>query len=255
MIRVILVVLLLLYSYVSLSSQPNSWQIGLQEPATELMRMQAKSHTFVMLIMSIIFIFVALLLLYVMLRFRKNRVSKISKVTHSTALEIIWTVIPMIIALVLTFENVKLVGFRENIPKTDLILKVIGHQWYWSYHYPDYNGLSFDSYIKTNDALEKGDLRLLSVDNNVILPINTNIKLQVTASDVIHSWGVPSFGIKIDAVPGRLNESWFNITKAGTYYGQCYELCGQGHGFMPIVIQAVSKEDFDKWIEKKNKGI
>ncbi|WP_253299829.1 cytochrome c oxidase subunit II, partial [Wolbachia endosymbiont of Chironomus riparius] len=211
----------------SIASSPSPWQFGFQSPATELMEAATKSHSFVMLIMSVILLFVFLLLAYVIFRFRENKVSNISKITHSTILEITWTIIPTIIIAILIFENINLIKMQQDIPKTDLTLKIVGNQWYWNYKYPEYKDLSFDSYIKSDSDLNINDLRLLSVDNNVVLPINTNIRLQVTAADVIHSWGIPAFGIKIDAIPGRLNEAWFNIKKTGVYYGQCYELCGQ----------------------------
>lgn len=245
------VLIFILYAQESTASYPTIWQVGLQPAATELMEIASSSYSFVMLIMFIILVFVWLMLIYAVLRFRKNKTSQISKVTHNIVLEVTWTLIPMIIVGILTVENVKLIKAQQHIPKTELTLKVIGHQWYWHYQYPEYQGLAFDSYIKADNELKEKDLRLLSVDNNVVLPTNTNIKLQVTAGDVIHSWGVPAFGIKTDAVPGRLNEAWFNIKKPGMYYGQCYELCGQGHGFMPIVIEAVSKEDFNQWVENR----
>ncbi|MDN5247527.1 MAG: cytochrome c oxidase subunit II [Wolbachia endosymbiont of Tyrophagus putrescentiae] len=247
----ILILLIIFYSSLSIASSPSAWQLGFQLPATELMENAVKSHSFIMLLMSAVVLFVWLLLFYVVFRFHKSKVSSVSKVTHNIILEIIWTVVPVIIVAILTVENIKLIKEQEKIPKTELTLKVIGNQWYWGYQYPEHQGLSFDSYIKGDADLSAQDLRLLSVDNHVVLPVNTNIRLQVTAADVIHSWGIPAFGIKIDAIPGRLNEAWFNIKKPGVYYGQCYELCGQGHGFMPIVVEAVSREDFDKWIEDK----
>ncbi|NUY39501.1 cytochrome c oxidase subunit II [Wolbachia endosymbiont of Litomosoides brasiliensis] len=239
------------YSSISVASAPASWQFGFPAPATEIMEIVAKSHSFVMSVMGAIVLFVWALLAYIVFRFRKSKVTNISKTHHNVLLEIVWFVIPTIIVSTLAFENAKLLKLQEKIPKADITLKVIGHQWYWSYQYPEYQGVSFDSYIKEKDDFVKGDLRLFSVDNNVVLPVNTNVRLQVIAGDVIHSWGVPAFGIKIDAIPGRLNEAWFNVKKPGIYYGQCYELCGQGHGFMPIVIEAVSKEDFSKWIENR----
>ncbi|MBV0899652.1 MAG: cytochrome c oxidase subunit II [Wolbachia endosymbiont of Fragariocoptes setiger] len=245
------VLIFIFYAQASITSSPTTWQVGLQPAATELMEIASSSHSFVMIIMFIVLVFVWLMLIYVVLRFRKNKTSHISKVTHNIVLEIIWTIIPMIIVAVLTVENVKLIKTQQRIPKTELTLKVIGHQWYWHYQYPEHQGLEFDSYIKADNELKEKDLRLLSVDNRVVLPTSTNIKLQVTAGDVIHSWGIPAFGIKTDAVPGRLNEAWFNIKKPGIYHGQCYELCGQGHGFMPIVIEAVSKEDFNQWVKNK----
>ncbi|WP_339046113.1 cytochrome c oxidase subunit II [Candidatus Mesenet endosymbiont of Agriotes lineatus] len=245
---------LFLFLYFSLHAinsyaAPMPWQIGFQPAATELMEVTDKSHSFVMLVMFAVFGFICLLLGYIMLRFRKKENVQASKKSHSTVLEITWTVVPLFIVAILTVSNVRLVKLQEKIPKTELTLKAIGYQWYWGYRYPEYDGVAFDSYMKQDSDLLPGEPRLLTVDHHVVLPIDTNIRLQVTAGDVIHSFAVPAFGIKLDAVPGRLNEAWFNIKKEGIYYGQCSELCGRGHGFMPIVVQAVSKEDFKRWIE------
>ncbi|MGL9762268.1 MAG: cytochrome c oxidase subunit II [Wolbachia sp.] len=245
------VLLIMFYSSTSAASAPTSWQFGFPSPATEIMEVVVKSHSFVMSIMVAIMFLVWALLAYVVFRFRKSKVKNISKTIHNILLEIVWFVIPTIIVGILSFKNAELIKLQEKVPKADITLKVIGHQWYWSYQYPEYQGVSFNSYIKGKDDFSEGDLQLFSVDNNVVLPINNNVRLQVTAGDVIHSWGIPAFGVKIDAIPGRLNEAWFNVKKPGIYYGQCYELCGQGHGFMPIVVEAVSKEDFNKWIENK----
>ncbi|MCA4775226.1 cytochrome c oxidase subunit II [Wolbachia endosymbiont of Mansonella ozzardi] len=245
------VLLIMFYSSTSVASAPTSWQFGFPSPATEIMEAVVKSHSFVTSVMIAVMLFVWALLAYVVFRFRKSKVKNISKTNHNILLEIVWFVIPMIIVGVLAFKNAELIKLQEKVPKADITLKVIGRQWYWSYQYPEYQSVSFDSYIKEKDDFSEGDLKLFSVDNNVVLPINTNVRLQVTAGDVIHSWGIPAFGVKIDAIPGRLNEAWFNVKKPGIYYGQCYELCGQGHGFMPIVVEAVSKEDFSKWIKNK----
>ncbi|MGL9725511.1 MAG: cytochrome c oxidase subunit II [Wolbachia sp.] len=245
------VLLIIFYSNTLAASAPTSWQFGFPDPATEIMEVVVKLHSFVTGVMVAIMLCVWVLLAYVVFRFHKSKVKNISKTHHNVFLEIVWFVIPTMVVGILAFKNAKLLKLQEKVPKADIILKVIGHQWYWSYQYPEHQGVSFDSYIKGKDDFIVGDLKLFSVDNNVILPINTNVRLQVTAGDVIHSWGIPAFGVKIDAIPGRLNEAWFNITKPGIYYGQCYELCGQGHGFMPIVVEAVSKEDFNKWIENK----
>ncbi|WP_346268846.1 cytochrome c oxidase subunit II [Wolbachia endosymbiont of Howardula sp.] len=251
------IILITLYSNIVCGMQPSTWTFGFPTPATEIMEHVISAHSFVMIVMISIMLFIWILIAYIIFRFRKSKVVNISNTTHSTALEVIWFIIPTIIIGILSFKNAQLIILQDKIPKTDITLKVIGHQWYWSYLYPEYNNLSFNSYLKdVNDLTEEGDLKLLSVDNKVILPTNTNILLQIISADVIHSWGISAFGIKIDAIPGRLNESWFNIKTPGTYYGQCYELCGPGHGFMPIVVEAVSRDEFDNWIEDiKLKGI
>ena len=233
---------------------PVPWQIGFQAPATEIMESIIKSHNFVMFVMSIVVIVVFSIMTYVLIRFRKKPNQEIvfnNKNSHNAILEIIWTLIPLGIVGFLTISNVKLIMHEQKIPDIQMTLKVIGYQWYWGYVYPDHKNLAFDSYMKATDELKDQDLRLLEVDNRVVVPINTNILLQVTSADVIHSWAVPALGIKIDAVPGRLNEAWFNVKTPGVYYGQCSELCGRLHGFMPIVIVAVEKEQFNEWIQNK----
>ncbi|AHX05250.1 cytochrome c oxidase, subunit II [Ehrlichia chaffeensis str. Liberty] len=243
-----------MFSSLDLFAAPVQWQMGFQAPATEIMESIIRSHNFVMFVMSGVVVVVFSIMIYVLIRFRKKPEDKIifnTKNSHNVVLEILWTLIPLIIVGFLTISNVKLIRQEQKIPKVEMTLKAIGYQWYWGYVYPDYKNFTFDSYMKTTDNLEAQDLRLLEVDNRVVVPINTNILLQVTSADVIHSWTVPALGVKIDAVPGRLNEAWFNIKTPGVYYGQCSELCGRLHGFMPIVIVAVEKEQFDEWIQKK----
>ena len=233
---------------------PVPWQVGFQTPATEIMEAIIKSHNFVMFVMVIVTIVVFSIMTYVLIRFRKKPDEKVifnTKNSHNVVLEILWTLIPLGIVGFLTISNVKLIMHEQKIPDVEMTLKAIGYQWYWGYVYPDHKNIAFDSYMKATDSLEDQDLRLLEVDNRVVVPINTNILLQVTSADVIHSWAVPALGVKIDAVPGRLNEAWFNIKTPGVYYGQCSELCGRLHGFMPIVIVAVEKEQFNEWIQKK----
>ncbi|QXK91671.1 cytochrome c oxidase subunit II [Neoehrlichia mikurensis] len=228
------------------------WQMGFQDPATDTMEHIIHSHNFVMIIMLIIAAVVFSMLTYIIIRFRKKDNDQITfntKNSHNALLEIIWTVIPLMLVGFLTISNVKLIQQEQKIPKTELTIKAIGYQWYWSYIYPDYN-IQFDSYMKASNDLKEGELRLLEVDNKVIVPTNVNVLVQVTGADVIHSWAVPALGVKIDAVPGRLNETWFNIKNPGVYYGQCSELCGRLHGFMPITIVAVSKEEFAKWVKE-----
>jgi cytochrome c oxidase subunit 2 len=169
-------------------------------------------------------------------------------------LEVFWTLIPTLIIIVMAIPSFKILYLADKIDKIDMTLKVIGRQWYWQYEYPDHGNIYFDSNMIATKDLKPGQIRLLEVDNRIVLPIETNIRLLVTSGDVIHSFSVPSFGIKTDAIPGRTNETWIRILRTGVYYGQCSELCGINHGFMPIAVEAVSKEDFAKWVEsKKNK--
>ncbi|MGN7618741.1 MAG: cytochrome c oxidase subunit II [Ehrlichia sp.] len=253
MLRFIAFLFCILNSF-SAAAAPVPWQIGFQAPATEIMEAIIRSHNSVMFVMATVTVVVFAVMTYVIIRFRKKPAEEVvfnTKNSHNAILEILWTVIPLVIVGFLTISNVKLIMHEQKIPEVEMTLKAIGYQWYWGYVYPDYENLAFDSYMKATDDLEGQDLRLLEVDNRVVVPVNTNILLQVTSADVIHSWAVPALGIKIDAVPGRLNEAWFNVKIPGVYYGQCSELCGRLHGFMPIVIVAVEKEQFNEWIKNK----
>lgn len=224
-------------------------QIGFQKSATPVMDHIMKFHNILNIVACLIVLFVMAIMIYVTIRFRQKKNPQPSNNTHNWKLELIWTIIPIIIVAGLSFPSYHLIKFEENVPpKTNLTFKVTGHQWYWSYDFPD-RDIQFESHIIPDDELKEGDIRLLSVDNPLYLPTNTNIRILVTSDDVIHSWSVPSFGVKTDAVPGRLNETWINIKSEGDYYGQCYELCGMLHGFMPIMVKAVSLDKFDLWID------
>lgn len=222
-----------------------------QKPASLVMEKVFDFHNVLLLLIFSIVIFVLCLLIYTVFRFHESRNKVPSKTTHNNTLEIIWAVIPLMVITVIAFRSVNVLKFMNIVPpKTEMTLKVVGHQWYWTYEYPE-SGVNFDSYMKKDEELKEGDFRLLSTDNPIYLPINTNIKIQITADDVIHSWAVPAFGIKTDAVPGRLNETWVNIVREGRYFGQCSELCGILHGFMPIEIVAVDKVEFEQWLKEK----
>ncbi len=228
--------------------QPAPWQINLQDAVTPVME---NIHSFNVLLISIItaiVLFVLVLLVIVVVRFNERANPVPSKTSHNTMIEVAWTVVPVLILVAIAIPSFRLLHLELNIPKPDLTVKVTGHQWYWSYEYPDNGGFGFDSYLVAEKDLKPGQPRLLAVDNEVVVPINKNIRIQVTAADVIHSFAVPSFGVKIDAMPGRLNESWFKITREGVYYGQCSELCGRDHAFMPIAVRAVSEADFNAWV-------
>jgi cytochrome c oxidase subunit 2 len=225
-----------------------NWKFGLQEPATPVMEHIYNLHNFVLVIVAVIFVFVVALLFYIIFRFRDNPNS--SETSHNTWLEVFWTLAPCLIVLVMAVPSFKLLYLEENPPEAEMTLKILAHQWYWSYEYPDHDGISFDSYMKQDEDLLPGEKRLLAVDNMVMVPVDTNIRVLVTSADVIHSWAVPAFGVKTDAVPGRLNETWFRVQKEGDFYGQCSELCGMLHGFMPIGVRVVSKDEFAKWTDK-----
>jgi len=229
-------------------------QIGMQPPVTSIADDLEFIHNWILTpIIFAIVIFVMILLLIVIFRFNEKRNPVPSKVTHNTLLEVAWTVVPIIILVVIAIPSFRLLYNQLEIPKPDLTIKAIGHQWYWSYVYPDDGNFTFDARMVTAEeavAKEKNVIRLLDTDNEVVLPIHKNIRIQITAEDVIHSWTIPSFGVKHDAVPGRINESWFNIEKPGIYYGQCSELCGIQHAYMPIKVRAVTPEEFDAWVKE-----
>ena len=245
--RILPFLLILALSLPSYANAPYDWQLGFQEPASEVMRSVLDLHNFVLIMMTAITIFVLFLIIYVVIRFRKNANPNPSKRSHNTFIEILWTGIPVIILIAMAIPSFKLVYQQDIIPEADMTVKVIGHQWYWEYQYPEHFDITFESYMIPDDELKEGDIRLLSVDNRLVLPVNKNIHVLVTAGDVLHSFAMPSLGVKKDAVPGRLNETWMNIEKPGIYRGQCSELCGTGHGYMPIVIEAVTEEEFLAW--------
>ncbi|MEQ1788948.1 MAG: cytochrome c oxidase subunit II [Rickettsiales bacterium] len=234
------------------------WQLGMQEPASPIMERLVFMHDGVFVAMCIaISVFVLALMLYICFRFNRKRNPVPSKKSHNTTLEIIWTTIPILILIAIAIPSLRLHYDMERDTDSEMTLKVVGYQWYWHYEYPDQGGINFDSYMLKDAELKEGDHRLLAVDNRVVVPVDTKIRVKITGADVIHAFAVPAFGIKRDAIPGRLNETYFKATKIGTFYGQCSELCGVGHAFMPIVIDVVSKDDFNKWtaMKKKEAGI
>ena len=230
------------------ADQPRAKEIAFQEAVTPVMEHITEFHNMLLWIISGIVIFVFFLLLYVLVRFNAKANPEPSKTTHNVPLEIVWTLVPVLILLVIAIPSFRLLFFGGITPEAEMTLKATGNQWNWSYEYPDHGDISFTSVMVPTKELKEGQVQLLSTDNVVVLPVDTVVRIQVTASDVIHSFAVPAFGVKVDAVPGRLNETWAKIEKPGTYYGQCSELCGKDHGFMPIEVHAVSKEDFAKWV-------
>jgi cytochrome c oxidase subunit II len=234
------------------AAKPEPWQMGLQPPASPVMEEIEYFHNELLVIITVITAFVLGLLLYVMWRFSEKRNPTPSKTTHNTVIEVVWTVVPVLILVYIAFKSFPLLYFTDVTPEPDMTIKAIGHQWFWSYEYPDNGNFTFDAYMIQDADIDpsKGQIRLLSADNNVVVPIDTTIKVLLAAEDVIHAFAMPAFGVKEDAVPGRLNESWFKATKEGVYYGQCSELCGNGHAYMPIVIEVVSKAKFDEWVKE-----
>lgn len=232
------------------ASQPKPWEMGLQPAASPVMESIHSFHTFILVIITVITLFVLALLIYVMVRFNERSNPEPSKTSHNTLIEVVWTVVPILVLLVIAVPSFRLLFLELDIPEPDLTIKATGYQWYWSYEYPDAGELAFDSLMLQDDELKDGQPRLLSVDNEVVVPVGKNVKVLVTAADVIHNWAMPAFGVKMDAIPGRLNETWFRADKPGVYHGQCSELCGKDHAFMPIVVRAVSEEEFAAWLEK-----
>jgi cytochrome c oxidase subunit II len=233
---------------------PKPWQFWVQTPSSPMAHHINQLHSELMVIIISIAVFVMLLLIYTLYRFNHKRNPVPSKTTHNVLLEVIWTTIPVIIILYIALPSVRLVMREAHVPKADMSLKVIAHQWYWTYELPDHQKISFDSRLIPDKDLKPGQLRLLDVDNPLVLPIQKNIRVILTSEDVLHSWAVPSLGIKMDTVPGRLNELTLSIDKEGSYYGQCSEICGINHGFMPISIKAVSQEKFEAWVLSHNQG-
>ena len=217
------------------------------------MRDLSNFHDLLLVVITVISLFVTGLLGYVVWRFSEARNPTPSRTTHNTLVEVLWTVVPVVILVIIAIPSFKLLYFSDVIPKADLTVKAIGHQWYWTYEYPDHGNFSLDSTMIASDELEPGQIRLLSVDNQIVVPVGKVVRVQVTADDVLHAWAVPAFGVKIDAVPGRLNEVWFKAERTGTFYGQCSELCGVNHGFMPIRVDVVSDNDFAAWIAMARK--
>lgn len=244
------------------AAQPEPWQIMFQEPASPVMRMIEDFNITISVVIVMITVLVLALLAVVIYRFNEKANPVPSKTTHNTLIEVLWTAVPVIILVLISVPSFKLLYFEDRHPNPDMTLKVIGHQWYWSYEYPDHGGFTFDSNIAcaTEEDCEeqakggKKPLRLLDTDNLVILPVDTDIRILTVSEDVIHNWAVPSFGLKAEATPGRTNETWVRIEKEDTYYGMCSELCGANHGFMPVAVEAISKEAFARWvIEAKKK--
>jgi len=229
------------------------WQMYFQEAGSPTAEQVMDLNTFLLVIEVAIVIFVLALMAYILIKFNHKANPVPSKTLHNTLLEIIWTAVPILILVVIAVPSLKVLYYADKAPDADMTLKVVGHQWYWSYEYPDHGEFEFDSILVAEEDLQEGQPRLLTVDNEVVLPINTKIRLLMTSEDVIHNWAVPSLSIKLDTTPGRVNETWTLIRQEGKYHGMCSELCGVNHGFMPIVIRAVSKEKFDAWVKEAQK--
>jgi cytochrome c oxidase subunit II len=228
--------------------QPAPWEYRLQQAGSPVMENIVWFHNFLLVVITLIVLFVLGLLIAVVVKFNARANPVPSRTTHNTLIEVAWTIVPILILVGIAVPSFRLLFLELDIPKADLTVKATGKQWYWTYSYPDNGKFEFDSLM----AQDKQP-RLLAVDNEMVVPVNKVIRVQTTGADVIHSFAVPAFGIKIDAIPGRLNETWFKATKTGMYYGQCSELCGKDHAFMPIAVRVVSDQEFTAWVADAKK--
>jgi cytochrome c oxidase subunit 2 len=244
-------------SWVQVFDSAEPWQFGFQDAASPVMEGIINLHHDLFFFLILVLVFVLWMLSRILIAYHHKNNKTPSKVVHGTTIEIIWTVTPSIILIIVAIPSFALLYSIDEVIEPMITIKILGHQWYWSYEYFDYingdesEGLAFDSYMVPENLLETGQLRLLEVDNRIVLPIKTHVRLLISAADVLHSWAVPALGIKMDAVPGRLNQTGTFITREGVFYGQCSEICGVNHGFMPIVIEAVSLDKYVSWIAEK----
>ena len=234
--------------------QPAPWEYKLQESGSIVMDNIHWFHNVLLVIITVITLFVLALLIIVMVKFNAKANPTPSRTTHNTLIEVAWTLIPVLILVAIAVPSFRLLFFQLNTPQADITVKATGKQWYWSYSYPDNGKFEFDSLLACDESRKKcTEPRLLTVDNEIVVPVNKVVRVQTTGADVIHSFAVPAFGIKIDAIPGRLNETWFKAEKVGMYYGQCSELCGKDHAYMPIAVRVVEDKDFTAWVEAAKK--
>jgi cytochrome c oxidase subunit II len=233
--------------------QATPWQFGFQDSATPIMDEITTFHNLLLVVITAISAFVLALLIYIMVRFNARANPTPSRVTHNTLLEVIWTVVPIIILVIIGVPSFKLLFHQYDFPPADVTVKATGKQWYWTYAYPDNGKFEFDSLMLQEKDRKPDQPRLLAVDNEMVVPVNKNVRLQTIGAEVIHSFAIPSFGLRMDAIPGRLNETWFKATREGVYYGQCSELCGKDHAFMPIAVRVVSEQAFKEWVDAANK--
>ncbi len=231
------------------AAQPEPWGLNLQEPASPIMEQMVDFHNLLLVIITAISVFVAGLLVWAIIRYNRRANPEPAKFHHNTTLEVLWTVVPILILVIIAIPSFRLLYAQHSYPQPDLTIKATGYQWYWEYEYPD-AGFSFGSFMIEDADLQPNQPRLLAVDAEVVVPVDKTVQVLVTAADVMHNWTVPAFGSKIDAIPGRVNRTWFRATKTGTFYGQCSELCGVRHAFMPIAVRVVTQDEYDAWLEQ-----
>jgi cytochrome c oxidase subunit II len=230
------------------AGEPRPWQLGMQAPATPVQAQINDFHNLLLIIITLITLFVLGLLLYVIVRFDARRHPVPTRTSHNAVIEILWTVVPVVILVIIAIPSFRLMYYMDRIADADMTINVTGNQWFWTYSYPDHDELTFNSNMLRAEELQPGQRRLLEVDNPLVLPVDTNIRVLVTGSDVMHSWFIPAFGVQQYAIAGRTNETWIRVDREGTYYGECNQICGVNHAFMPIQVVAVSKPEFETWL-------
>jgi cytochrome c oxidase subunit II len=246
------VTLLIAGAALAASGQPEPWQFDFQQSATPVMDDIVWFHNFLFGLIVVITLFVLGLLVIVMVKFNAKANPVPSRITHNTTIEVLWTVIPVLILVTIAVPSFRLLFYELKVPPADITVKATGKQWFWSYSYPD-SKFEFDSYMLQDKDRKPGQPRLLAVDNEMVVPVNKVVRVMVIGADVIHSFSVPSFGIKVDAIPGRLNETWFKAEREGMYYGQCSQLCGRDHAYMPIAVHVVSEKEYTAWLDQAKK--
>jgi cytochrome c oxidase subunit 2 len=234
--------------------QPRPWEMGMQRSFSPIKDRIIELHDLVLVIITLITLFVGGLLVWVMFRYNAKRNPMPSQTSHNTIIEILWTVIPVLILVVMAIPSFRLIYYQDRTPDPDLTIKVTGHQWYWEYSYPDQGNVDVESRYIHDEDLKPGQLRLLDVDNQMVIPVNKKIRILTSSTDVIHSFFIPALGVQRYAIPGRTIETWMEADKIGTFYGECNQICGQDHSRMPISVKAVSEADFKAWVEQAKKS-
>jgi cytochrome c oxidase subunit 2 len=238
----------------SAAAVPKNWAFGFQPPASPVMQHIADFHDELLWIITAVCVFVLVLLLWTVVRYNQRTNPSPSKVQHNTTLEVAWTILPVVILVVIAVPSFRLLYFEADIPKSDVFIKAVGKQWFWTYEFPRNGDFQFDSLGLSNPAADKAhEPHLLGVDNPIEVPVNEVVEIVTTGADVIHSWALPEMGVKMDAIPGRLNHTWFKATQIGTFYGECSELCGARHAYMPIEVKVVSEPDYEAWVAAARK--
>jgi len=234
--------------------KPQPWEMGMQRSFSPIKDQIIDLHDLVLVIITVITLFVAALLVWVMVRYNSRRNPSPSQTSHNTVLEIAWTVVPVLILVIIAIPSFRLIYYQDRTPNPDLTIKVTGHQWYWEYSYPDQGNVDVESRYVADEDLKPGQLRLLDVDNQMVIPVGKKVRILTNSTDVIHSFFIPSFGVQRYAIPGRTIETWLEAKEAGTFYGECNQICGQNHSRMPIAVRAVPENEFNAWIEQAKKS-